>query len=170
MLTFAALLYAEHGDVAMTRAFVHEAGPVTSDQEQKAELDLMVHILAGWVMVNDGDPDTGVARIREGLDGFVQQQRFALETLGLTFLARAYRLAGDDTAATATAQHALELTEHFGQLCLHSELLCLVGELLAGQDRGAAERMLRRAVTVAREQRATTLEIRAQQAIGAVQR
>jgi DNA-binding SARP family transcriptional activator/tetratricopeptide (TPR) repeat protein len=170
VLMFAALLYAELGDVARTSEFVNQARPVTGEQEGKAELDLMVHIIGGWVEVNTGDADEGIAQIRDGLDGFDRQARRALETYGLTLLARAYRLARNDAAATAIARQALELTERSGQHYLRSELLRLTGELLAPRDRDAAAALLRRAAEVARDQQSKLLELRALAALDQMKR
>jgi tetratricopeptide (TPR) repeat protein len=166
VLVFAGWLAAELGDTARLIELVRQARPVTAEQKQRAELDLMVHILGGWGAANDGNVVAGIAQIKEGLAGFDRHGRRAFETLGLTLLGRAYQVADDNEAALAIVRRALELTERSGQGYLLAELLRLNGQLLMPSDSSAATASLRRAVEVAQAQHARSLEARAATALG----
>ncbi|HEX2180121.1 MAG TPA: AAA family ATPase [Actinomycetota bacterium] len=118
------------------------------------------HILSGWARAALGEPAEGVAELRSGLESY----QAAGSRIGLPYflglLAEALLTAGSASGALAAAEQALAIVGDRGY-SHESELLRLRALALLRLGRNeAAEADLRRAVEVARGQRASSLERR----------
>jgi adenylate cyclase len=111
-------------------------------------------IFQGWLAVEAGDFRRGIASIQEGMQAYQATGQDLYRTYSLSMLATAYQLCGDAAAAGATLDEAIALAEERRQLFWHSELYRLKGELLVSLTGASveAERCLRRAVGIARQQ------------------
>jgi ATP/maltotriose-dependent transcriptional regulator MalT len=100
---------------------------------------IVARLLAGWRDICAGDP-VGVAALRRAGDDLRREQPLHL-TLGLSFLARAYRRTGDPASGRTAVAEALDATERSGQRYLLAELLRIDAELLAlsGDEAGAVD-------------------------------
>jgi predicted ATPase len=121
-------------------------------------------VLRGWALVKRGQCDEGIARLREGVDAY-RATGANLETPHwLALLAEAYRDAGqleDGLRAIAEAFGHVAKTD-IGYYV--AELHRLEGELRLACDpaaTAAADASFRRAIEIARRQRAKSWELRA---------
>jgi class 3 adenylate cyclase/predicted ATPase len=115
----------------------------------------------GVALAGLGDPETGAARMREGLN----ELRALSSVLYVPFvegqLAMALASTGAPDEAMATISDALARTERTQELWYEAELYRLKGELFRQNSPEAAEASYRRALDVARKQSAKAWELRA---------
>ncbi len=120
----------------------------------------------GVALAGLGDPETGAARMREGLN----ESHALSSVLYLPFvkgqLAMALATTGAPDEAMATISDALAQTERTQELWYEAELHRLKGELLRQNAPEAAEASYRRALDVARKQSAKAWELRAATSLG----
>jgi DNA-binding SARP family transcriptional activator len=108
----------------------------------------LAELLGGWRDVRGGDL-RGLATMRKANERIRREQPLAL-TLGLGFLARGLRRAGEPAAGRAVVTDALAVTATTGQRYLLPELLRIDAELLAlSGDRADAADAARRALDTA---------------------
>jgi len=121
-------------------------------------------VASGWVRARGGDPEQGVAQMREGLDS-LQRQGFALATpLLYALLAELQAELGESATALATLDRTLVEIERSGHRTFAAEVHRVRGEILLKwepRDPSAAEAALQTAVAVAREQGARAFALRA---------
>jgi len=122
-------------------------------------------ILQGWVLVGQGQREEGIAQMRDGLAAFrATGGEFRLPYY-LTLLAEAYGKAGQAAAGLTLVAEALAHAETKGECWWQAELYRHKGELLVQrggkQEVLEAEEGFRLALTVARQQQAKSLELRA---------
>jgi len=124
-------------------------------------------VLQGWAVAERGDHQAGIAQMRQGLDAYAATGASLARPSLLGLLADAHGMAGEYRAGLALLDEAMPLAEHTGERLDASTLLRLKGELLlAGSDHGPlareeAEACFRKAVAIAHEQGARSLELRA---------
>jgi predicted ATPase len=122
-------------------------------------------LLRGWARMECGDVEEGAAQVRRVLARARTRKKPAvMMSYYLILLADAYARVGDHREGLAVLAEASDIMEDTDERLWEAELHRLKGELLLrveGAERGGAERWLRRAVTVARQQEARLLELRA---------
>src|SRR5262245_11625757 len=120
--------------------------------------------IQGWVLVQRGQEEEGIAQIRQGLHA---QRAVGAENLlsqVLAWLAEAYRRAEDAEAGLRVLAEALTLVTTTGGRVYEAELYRLKGELLLQQappDAVQAEVCFQQALDVSRHQQAKSWELRA---------
>lgn len=114
-------------------------------------------IVGGWVMGQRGDVSGGIARIKSGLDALQRQDAALRLPYYLALLAESQLLAGQDGAARAALDGAQAVAHQNSDLWYLPELYRLRGLV----DPSHAEAHFRRALTLAQEQGALSLELRA---------
>jgi len=113
----------------------------------------------GWSWVEQGRPQEGIERIREGLSA-VQDAGCVLGVpLVLSKLAEAHHGAGDVDEGLAAVDRAIAAAH--GDRTWESEPHRIKGEMLVRRDPRQAETCLARAIKIAREHGALLLEMRA---------
>jgi adenylate cyclase len=121
----------------------------------------------GWAMVEQGQLDVGIGRLRTALNSLRSIGGGVLMPYFLSLLAQAYASAGkveEGLSMLEESQHTLDAS---GEFWWQAELYRLKGELLLRQtwrryaEEKEAEEYFKRAHAVAREQRAKSLELRA---------
>jgi predicted ATPase len=117
---------------------------------------------SGWAMVEGGQVQEGLMKIRQGLTRLQSTQGRWEAPYFMGLLAEAYSKAGQPQEGLGVLAEALALVaetmEHFWE----AELVRLKGELLLLQDnKAAAEFCYQQAIEVARRQQAKSLELRA---------
>jgi DNA-binding SARP family transcriptional activator len=121
-------------------------------------------IQLGWAKAHDADGDViqALALFKEGLAGVIAAHVFADLTLYYAMLAEIQFMAGRIDDSLATLDNAIELADPNGEAFLLSELWRLRGEYHRRVDVSAdVERFLAKALEIAQEQQAKSLELRA---------
>jgi adenylate cyclase len=126
-------------------------------------------VFEGIAFARLGSVPEGIARIRRGLERVEATGTVCVMTLLLGSLAEALAEAGQWSEALATFDEALALADKTGEGFYQAELQRLRAELLlVSGDPAGAEAGLRRAIKVARKQRARMWELRAATSLGRV--
>jgi adenylate cyclase len=128
-------------------------------------------IIGGWALAAGGDTHAGLARLRQGLEAWNATGSVTYLTYFLGLLADSLLAQRDYEAAQAVVEEALALGERTDERMIEPELIRLRGQVrleLAGDDAAARSRAanlaqddFRRAIQIAREQDARSLELRA---------
>jgi hypothetical protein len=110
-----------------------------------------------------GDPRAGIERIRQGVAMCEEVGLHVLWTGAHAALAEAWGRAGDPGGGLNAIDGGIALVEQTGERQWEAELCRLRGELLAlaGADDAQVEAGFQRALQVARQQQARSLELRA---------
>jgi adenylate cyclase len=123
----------------------------------------------GAALLARGAVDEAVAQIQQGLGLYLGMGLGCSHCYYLTYLAGAQRAAGNTADALATIEEGLSLCATLFARFHESEFLRLKGEILAEKrEIVEAENALRRAMAVAREREARSLELRAATSLGAL--
>jgi class 3 adenylate cyclase/tetratricopeptide (TPR) repeat protein len=117
----------------------------------------------GWVLAIDGEPEAGVALMRDGIAGLERIGAVCELPFNALLLADGLIRARQPRAAVSVLDEALDTIERTEERCLESELLRVRGETLAahGAPDAAVERDLRKAVELTTERRTRSLRLRA---------
>lgn len=121
-------------------------------------------ILRGWALADQGQPEAGIADIRQGLATFEAGGARLWLPCCLGLLAEAYGRAGKVNPGLRALSEALEIANSTGERQYEPELHRLKGEFALQKSRAnrvAAEACFHRAIAVARQQEAKTYELRA---------
>jgi predicted ATPase len=119
-------------------------------------------VLRGWALVEQGEAERGFSDLRRGLDAFAATNVKMYAACLRNALAESYARVGNITAGLAASQEVLDAIMAGGEGFWKAEVLRTRGDLLIAAGRhDEAEPCLRRAITVAREQGARSLELRA---------
>jgi predicted ATPase len=122
-------------------------------------------VLRGWSLAVEGKATEGVAELREGLAAWAATGSETYRTYYLGLLAEALARAGRSEEGLSELDEALALVERTGERLYEAELHRLRGELLLQwhglQGRDEVEGSFRRALQMARQQSARSLELRA---------
>ena len=126
-------------------------------------------IMEGWVMVERGQREAGVAHIRQGLVDLLATGSRILSSHIFALLAEGYAALGQITEALNVIAEALEFVRQTDERWWEAEIYRLKGELLLKDEGGTlrvkdeetAEACFLKAIEVARRQKAKSLELRA---------
>jgi predicted ATPase len=120
-------------------------------------------VAQGWLEAEQGNIQAGIAQMRVGIDGFKPLNHTMYQTHRLGLLLEVQLKAGQWEAATATLDEAFAMSERSGQRSWDADLHRLEGELLLATGAPEAEAALayERAIQLARQQSAKSLELRA---------
>ena len=161
-LMYAALIACERRDIAATRELA-EATLALCAEFRLEFFAWTATILRGWALAAQGQPDAGIAQLREGIVG----HRAAGQLLHLPYtyalLPTAYATAGEFDAALEALAEGLDFSERSGEDFYVAELKRLKGEVLLRRsaDDASVEAQFREALEIARRQGARSLELRA---------
>jgi predicted ATPase len=118
-------------------------------------------VLRGWVKVKNGDIAEGISLLRSGLSAYRATVAEAWTPHFSALLAGACEIAGQVQEAVNLLDDALQIVERTRQRWLAAELNRLKGKLLLRQGHlEAAERLYRKALSIAQEQGAKLWELR----------
>jgi predicted ATPase len=116
----------------------------------------------GGALLLRGDAEAAIPHIKQGLDIYRAIGVRVSYSYFLRYLAEAYRVAGKTAEGLATVEEGLALCEATVARFHQADMWRLKGELLLQQgDMEAADAGLRRALEIAQQQRAKSLELRA---------
>jgi predicted ATPase len=118
-------------------------------------------VLHGWALVEQGQCEEGIARLREGIDAYRATGLEIESSQWLALLAEACGKAGRIAEALDIIREALADVERTGIRYREAELNRLEGELRIGRDEERLEMCFQRAIAIARAQQAKSFELRA---------
>jgi predicted ATPase len=120
-------------------------------------------ILQGWALAAEGQGEAGMAQMRQGLAAHRATGAEEHRPFFLALLAEAYGRAGQVEEGLSVLTEALAAVDKTGEHVYEAELYRLKGELLQKQATamGAVEECVHHAVSVAHQQSAKSLELRA---------
>jgi len=118
-------------------------------------------ILKGWALAMQGDAETGLKLIRQGLDNWRALPMEATEPYFLSLLAEVYSLTGQIEAGLEAIDDALARSKITGEYFWDAELYRLQGELFRQSGDSQAESSFLQAINLAQTQQAKLLEMRA---------
>jgi predicted ATPase len=126
-------------------------------------------LVRGWALVAQGQQAEGLAQIQEGLAAWRTTGGELIRPSGLAKLAEAYALGGQPALGLSVLAEALATVNHTGMRYYEAELYRLQGELVLQSGLGPsgvqtpdaeAEASFHKALAVARQQGAKSLELR----------
>jgi predicted ATPase len=116
----------------------------------------------GWALAYQGQPEEGLAELRQGLEDYGATQVKAWSVYFRATLAEAYHRAGDAEAGLRTVDQALELSDQLGERFWQAGMLHFKGVMLMSLSaESEAEKCYHTALNIARQQRAKSIELRA---------
>ena len=118
-------------------------------------------VLHGWALVEQGQCEEGIARLREGIDAYRATGSEIESSQWLALLAEACGKAGRIAEALDIIREALADVERTGIRYREAELNRLEGELRLGRDEERSEVCFQRAIVIASAQQAKSFELRA---------
>jgi predicted ATPase len=121
-------------------------------------------LLRGWVLVQQGQAQEGMAQITHGLMTYRATGAEIARPYYLALLAEAHGTLGEPEAGLAVLTEALTLVDTTGERWCESEIYRLKGELLLQQssdNQAEVENCFQQAISIARSQQAKSLELRA---------
>jgi DNA-binding winged helix-turn-helix (wHTH) protein/predicted ATPase len=160
-LWYAAVVHQLCGDVGRVRTLTDEILRMHDDFDLPLWA-MLGTVLNGWSVALGGEPEAGVARIRQGMAQLAADGVGLIRPYYSALLAVACLRLGDAASARATVNEALDIARRSGERWFDAELLRLrAGLLLQGEaDASNAEAGLLAAIEVARTQEARSLELR----------
>jgi len=120
-------------------------------------------IFLGRALVEKGNVKDGLDTLQDGLDAYRATGQIGVLTLMLAVQVQAFAIAGQSDNGLKTLSEALKLANESGERFFESELHRLQGELLlaASGAEDEIESCFQKALQIAREQNARSLELRA---------
>ncbi|MEM7344477.1 MAG: AAA family ATPase, partial [Chloroflexota bacterium] len=119
-------------------------------------------VMQGWVLVEKGQPETGVLQMRQGLEQVQATGAKICAPYLCSLLAEGYKVLGQHEAGLAAIEQGLTEIQTGGERYWEAELYRLRGEFQLGQsDKTEAEGSFHQAIAIAQQQAARSLELRA---------
>jgi predicted ATPase/DNA-binding XRE family transcriptional regulator len=120
-------------------------------------------IFQGWALVEGGQQEEGLEQILQGLDDWYATGAYGGDSPYQSMLVEAHLRMGQVAEGLAAVEEALAKLEETGERYMEAEYHRLKGELLllGGADEDEVERQFLKAINIARQQGARSLELRA---------
>jgi len=119
----------------------------------------------GWALVEQGETDKGIKLIKQSLAWRKKRKMYSGTNIHLTLLINIYLKSNKIKEGLKSVEEGLDVSNRFGDQLFLSEIYRLKGELLFAQDeiknRKLTEECLDRALELAQDQNAKSLELRA---------
>ncbi len=149
-------------DVEAMRTQAEEIAALATKYEF-AMYQALAMLYTGFVRTSQGALTPGIAQLRHGLDSVKQTAVVLFIPYQLALLAEACTLAGQNVETLKLLDEALAIVEQTGELWWQAELFRLRGDLLLTLPTAVddAQAWYVRAIHVARQQSAKSLELRA---------
>lgn len=161
-LNIAAWLYTECQDAEITQGYITEL--LSHSEKHNLPYWLPVGLVyKGYALALQGEIETGLDRIRTGMQAYQTSVLYLYAPYILAALARVYALAGAVDQGIAALDEAFAGVAQHGDPWYNAELYRLKGELLMQQGASLAvvESHYQQALTLAQRQQARSLELRA---------
>jgi predicted ATPase len=160
---FAAIASQYRREVQGTRERAQAAITVAAEQGFDYLL-VLGKIMEGWARAEQGQGEEGITQIRQGLTATRAAGAAIVRPYFLALLSEAHRKAGQTEEGLRVVAEALSEGDETGQRYYEAELYRLKGELLLAQmvnNPSVAEACFQQAITIAQNQQAKSLELRA---------
>jgi predicted ATPase len=117
----------------------------------------------GWTLVGRGRQEEGLEQIRQGVDAFNATGAYGGDTVHRSLLVEAHLRMGQVAEGLEVLEKTLTKIEETGERYMEAEYYRLKGELLLldGADEDEVEGQFFKAIDIARQQSARSLELRA---------
>ncbi|MEZ4711136.1 MAG: AAA family ATPase [Caldilineaceae bacterium] len=124
-------------------------------------------VFRGWELAHRGQLMEGIALTQKGVDSFRSVGHTVLQTHRLAMLVEMHMMADQFTEAQAVLEEAFSISAEKGERFWDADLYRLQGDLLLAQDapETQAENAYLRAIAIAQQQSAKSLELRASTAL-----
>jgi predicted ATPase len=160
-LDYRAMLHLFRRESRAALGWAEEASAVCRKHEFAYYLS-MAEIVAGWAMAMEGEPQAGLARLRQGLDSLKATGAEIRLPFYHGLLAEVCALAGQAGEALANISSGLAFQSKNGELWAASDLHRIHGDLLVeGGNPEQAEASYRRAIKAARQTGGRMFQLRA---------
>ena len=162
-LSFAVMLHQCRREVCATQERA-EAAIILATAQGFPQWRAHGAILRGWTLAHQGQMKEGIAQITQGLIAYRATGAEILRPYCLALLADVHGTLGQLEAGLTVLTEALSLADTTGARWYEAELYRLKGELLLQQHSDThteAESCFRQAITIAQNQQAKSLELRA---------
>jgi class 3 adenylate cyclase/predicted ATPase len=162
----AALAHQLRRDTARVREHA-EAGILLSREQGFPQFLGFAQAMQGWVLTEEGQKEVGIEQLRQGAAGWRSQGSELWRPYWLALLAEAYGKVGQVGEGLATLAEALSVVGRTQEAFYEAELYRLKGELIVEAhgsslpSRAEAEACFEKAIDIARQQQAKSLELRA---------
>lgn len=162
VMIWSVMLHTYLRDTHTTRALTDATIALCREQRLGIWLPMAI-ILQGWTLANQGNIETGITQMREGLEAFRATGAEFVRPFFLGLLAELYARAGMPSQGLTLLDEALAAVERSGERWCHADLVRFKGELLqqAAPGTAAPEACFRQACAIARQQGARAFELRA---------
>jgi predicted ATPase len=154
---------AMRGDAQRSGALAGEV--MTLPEKRRSPVDLAwAQVFSGWALGKNGHHEAGIALLHEGLGYLVAERVKMLRSVHITLLAELYLDAGQSEKASETLEQACFHVERTEEGIWGAEIDRLRGELLVVEQPGdsdPAAACFEQALSIARQQGAKWLELRA---------
>jgi predicted ATPase len=167
-LMFAATVHSFRRDLASTQLCAERARALCSQQQIAPHCGAAALILSGWTRALNGGEQDGIAEIQAGLQAHRASGVALRVPHYLSLLAEAFTRMSRYDEAVGSLREAQEVIEQTGERRWEAEIYRLQGALLRTRSgsHDEAEDLFRRALVLAREQGARSLELRAATSLG----
>jgi predicted ATPase len=121
-------------------------------------------IMEGWLLAMHGEVEVGITQLRQGLAAYQETGGAVWRPIYLSMLAEAYSKGGQSAEALRILDEALALVNATGERVYEAEIHRLRGDLLlqlSWDEVAEAESCFHKALDIARNQQAKSLELRA---------
>jgi tetratricopeptide (TPR) repeat protein len=151
----------------LNRAAVHADEAIAHSIEHSlAEYEQRARFIRGAVLAQSGDPQGGIEFMNSALAALEGTNSMNRRTLYLGHSAAVHANLGQPEIGLALLNEAIQTADKMNERFFEAELYCLRGKILrAVGRRGAAEAELRRALTIAQQQKARWWELSAATAL-----
>jgi predicted ATPase len=143
----------------------HAEATIRVGQEQGFPLYMALSaILRGWALAHQGQAKEGIEQLHQGMMAWRATGAEIFRPYCLALLAEAYGILGEPEAGLTVLAEALILVDTTGEHWYEAEIYRLKGELLLQQsldNQAEAEHCFQQAITIAQNQQAKSLELRA---------
>jgi class 3 adenylate cyclase/predicted ATPase len=169
-LGFGARVISFSGSSAVLGEWVDEMIAITAGRTL-AQWNAGTTIFSGWYRVQNGEVVEGISLLRRGLTAYRAPGTEMFIPHLSALLAAAYEIAGQAEKALILLDDALRLIERTGERWFAAELNRHKGQLLLRQGHPkAAEKLYRKALSIANEQEAKLWELRAAASLARLRR
>jgi predicted ATPase len=120
--------------------------------------------MEGWLLAMHGEVEVGITQLRQGLAAYQETGGAVWRPIYLSMLAEAYSKGGQSAEALRILDEALALVNATGERVYEAEIHRLRGDLLlqlSWDEVAEAESCFHKALDIARNQQAKSLELRA---------
>ena len=160
-LNYAIMQHVRYRELSAVQALAEELIDLSKRHDFSVRLPIGKMYL-GWALTLQGDSDKGLMQMREGVDEYAASGTLLALPIWHHLLADAYLICGHHQGAWQVLAETFAISEKTGERQMLADLYRLKGECLHRQHKSEeAAACFQQALSIAREQQAKSLELRA---------